>query len=43
MIAVGPGRFSDDGTRIPMELAEGDRVIVFAQPSAIAKVAGMFS
>jgi chaperonin GroES len=27
VIAVGPGRVSDDGTRIPMELAAGDRVI----------------
>src|SRR5918996_2034313 len=27
VIAVGPGRISDDGTRVPMELAVGDRVI----------------
>jgi len=27
VIAVGPGRVSDDGARIPMELAKGDRVI----------------
>lgn len=27
VIAVGPGRVSDDGSRIPMELAKGDRVI----------------
>jgi chaperonin GroES len=27
VIAVGPGRVSDDGTRIPMELAVGERVI----------------
>ena len=27
VIAVGPGRVSEDGTRIPMELAVGDRVI----------------
>jgi chaperonin GroES len=27
VIAVGPGRVSDDGTRMPMELAVGDRVI----------------
>ena len=27
VIAVGPGRVSDDGTRIAMELAVGDRVI----------------
>ena len=27
VVAVGPGRVTDDGTRIPMELAQGDRVI----------------
>lgn len=27
VVAAGPGRVSDDGTRIPMELAVGDRVI----------------
>lgn len=27
VIAVGPGRVSDDGSRIPMELSKGDRVI----------------
>ena len=27
VVAVGPGRVADDGTRIPMELAKGDRVI----------------
>ncbi len=27
VVAVGPGRISDDGSRIPMELAKGDRVI----------------
>ena len=27
IIAVGPGRVADDGTRIPMELTKGDRVI----------------
>jgi chaperonin GroES len=27
VVAVGPGRVSDDGTRLPMELAVGDRVI----------------
>src|ERR687892_2718874 len=27
VIAVGPGRVSDAGTRIPMELAVGDRVV----------------
>ena len=27
VVAVGPGRVSDDGKRIPMELAKGDRVI----------------
>ena len=27
VVAVGPGRVGDDGARIPMELASGDRVI----------------
>ncbi|MFQ6027079.1 MAG: co-chaperone GroES [Dehalococcoidia bacterium] len=27
VVAVGPGRTSDDGNKIPMELAVGDRVI----------------
>ena len=27
VVAVGPGRVSDDGSRIPMELSSGDRVI----------------
>ncbi len=27
VVAVGPGRVGDDGGRIPMELASGDRVI----------------
>ena len=27
VVAVGPGRVADDGTRIPMELASGDKVI----------------
>ena len=27
VVAVGPGRVSEDGSRIPMELSSGDRVI----------------
>ena len=27
VVAVGPGRVSDDGTRIAMDVAQGDRVI----------------
>ena len=27
VVAVGPGRVSEDGSRIPMELSNGDRVI----------------
>ena len=27
VVAVGPGRATDDGSRIPMELGVGDRVI----------------
>jgi chaperonin GroES len=27
VVAVGPGRMSDDGQRIPMEVSKGDRVV----------------
>lgn len=27
VVAVGPGRVSDDGTRIPMDLSVGDHVV----------------
>ena len=27
MVAIGPGRLSDDGTRVPMEVEVGDTVI----------------
>ena len=27
VVAVGPGRVTDDGTRVPMELKNGDKVI----------------
>ncbi len=27
VVAVGPGRISEDGERIPMEVKEGDRVL----------------
>ncbi len=27
IVAVGPGKLSDEGNRIPMEVAEGDRVL----------------
>jgi chaperonin GroES len=27
VVAVGPGRFNDDGDRIPVDVAVGDRVI----------------
>jgi chaperonin GroES len=27
IVAAGPGRITDEGNRIPMELAEGDKVI----------------
>ena len=27
VVAIGPGRLSDDGTRVPMEVAVGDTVI----------------
>ncbi len=27
IVAVGPGKLSDDGTRIPMQVTAGDRVV----------------
>ena len=27
VVAVGPGRLSDDGARVPMEVAVGDKVV----------------
>ncbi len=27
IVAVGPGKLSDEGTRIPMDVAEGNRVL----------------
>ena len=27
VVAVGPGRVTDDGARVPMEVATGDRII----------------
>ena len=27
VVAVGPGRVTDDGARVPMEIATGDRII----------------
>lgn len=27
VVAVGPGRFTDNGTRVPVDVAVGDRVI----------------
>jgi len=27
VIAVGPGRMSDEGTRVPVDVSEGDRVL----------------
>ena len=32
VVAVGPGRLTDDGTRVPMEVKEGD-VVMFAKYS----------
>jgi len=28
VVAVGPGKFDDDGKRIPMDVKEGDRVLI---------------
>ena len=28
VVAVGPGKFDDDGKRMPMDVKEGDRVLI---------------
>jgi len=40
VLAVGPGKVSDDGTRIPMDLKVGDRVIYAKYGGTEIKVDG---
>jgi len=40
IIAVGPGKVTDDGKRIPMEVKEGDRVLFSKYAGTEIKIEG---
>jgi chaperonin GroES len=40
VVAVGPGRKDDDGERIPMDVAEGDRVLYAKYAGTEVKLQG---
>jgi chaperonin GroES len=40
VLAVGPGRLDDNGKRVPMEVAEGDRVLYSKYAGTEVKVDG---
>ena len=40
VIAVGPGRFDDDGKRIELEVNKGDRVLIGKYSGAEVKIDG---
>lgn len=40
VVAVGPGRFDEDGDRIPMDIAVGDKVIYSKYGGTEVKYAG---
>jgi chaperonin GroES len=40
VVAVGPGRFDDNGNRIPLDVAVGDRVIYSKYGGTEVKVSG---
>jgi chaperonin GroES len=40
VLAVGPGRVADNGTRIPLDIAEGDKVIYSKYGGTEVKYAG---
>ena len=40
IVAVGPGKLNDDGARIPMEVAPGDRVLYGKYSGTEVKVDG---
>jgi chaperonin GroES len=41
VVAVGPGRVKDDGTRIPMEVAAGDKVLIGKYAGTEVKLDGV--
>lgn len=40
VVAVGPGRFADDGDRIPVDVAVGDRVVYAKYGGTEVKIDG---
>ena len=40
ILAVGPGRLDDNGKRVPMEVAEGDRVLYSKYAGTEVKIDG---
>lgn len=40
VVAVGPGRIDDNGNRVPMDIAEGDKVIYSKYGGTEVKYAG---
>ena len=40
VLAVGPGRLDDNGKRVPMEVAEGDRVLYSKYAGTEVKIDG---
>lgn len=40
VVAVGPGRFDDEGKRVPLDVAEGDKVIYSKYGGTEVKYAG---
>ncbi len=41
VVAVGPGRVKEDGTRIPMEVAVGDKVLIGKYAGTEVKLDGV--
>jgi chaperonin GroES len=40
VIAVGPGRMTEDGKRIPIEVTKGDRILIGKYSGADVKIEG---
>ena len=40
VVAVGPGRLSDEGTRMPLEVKKGDRVLIGKYSGTDVKIEG---
>ena len=40
VVAVGPGRVTDDGTRVPLEVKKGDRILISKYSGTEVKIDG---